>query len=321
MNPKKATKICLGCTPSSQSPLNRSFGSQQKRFKYISSRSSRLSGEKAGWGGTIRHSLFAIRHFRTTTITGIAARRQRDRPTEGATYAYRIEFKDVKRVVSIRTDIFAYAQGLAGTVPWGVLPAWLITFFIAAKGFELEEATVILLMFGIGVAIGFIYGGFLGDYVDKRFTNGRVWLCACTILAGVPVTLALVAWQVPSKPGFEDALVTGIIGLVGVSIVAVAGPNIQAIICGVNLPEHRGTAFSVFNLTDKIGQGAGPALGGALIGAFGHTTAMNIAILFWIPCGLLWFPLLRHRQRDISQMHEILESHARELEAGVGSRE
>ena len=29
-----------------------------------------------------------------------------------------------------------------------------------------------------------------------------------------------------------------------------------------NRPEHRGSAFAVFNITDNLGQGLGPAIGG-----------------------------------------------------------
>jgi len=50
---------------------------------------------------------------------------------------------------------------------------------------------------------------------------------------------------------------------------------------------NRGTAFSLFMLTDDLGKGFGPLVVAGFVAAFGRETAFFIAVLFWIPCGCL----------------------------------
>jgi MFS family permease len=80
----------------------------------------------------------------------------------------------------------------------------------------------------------------------------------------------------------------------------------------VNRPEHRGTVFSVFNITDNIGAGLGPGIGGLLV-PFGYLFMMNFSLLWLIPCGLIWFIVAKYINKDRNALRELLAQRAREM--------
>jgi MFS family permease len=103
-----------------------------------------------------------------------------------------------------------------------------------------------------------------------------------------------------------------LMGFFAGALVSVAAANVKAILMNVNRPEHRGTVFSVFNITDNLGQGMGPAIGGLLV-PMGHLFMMNFAVLWWVPCGLLFFMVARHIGSDRNALRSLMEKRAREM--------
>jgi MFS family permease len=82
----------------------------------------------------------------------------------------------------------------------------------------------------------------------------------------------------------------------------------------VNPPENRGTLFSIFNLTDSIGRGVGPVLGGYMAVNYGLFFTMNVATLFWIPCGVLVLVLLRFAPAEMDRLRSEMQQRAETLE-------
>jgi len=86
--------------------------------------------------------------------------------------------------------------------------------------------------------------------------------------------------------------------------ISFAGPNVKAMLMNVNLPEHRGAISSIFNLTDSIGAGFGPFIGGLLSSIRDLDFSMKISALFWIPCGILFFVVSLFINRDAEKIRE-----------------
>ena len=59
-----------------------------------------------------------------------------------------------------------------------------------------------------------------------------------------------------------------IVAIIAGVLVSMTGPNVRSVLQDVCVPETRGTAFALFNLTDDIGKGGGPVLVAALIKSF-----------------------------------------------------
>jgi len=230
-----------------------------------------------------------------------------------AIYNYKVRFSDFKKVVNIRTNLFLNLQSIVGCVPWGILPIWVITFFVQEKGFTIPGATTLALAFGGAKMVGNLYGGYLGDYLNKKGSTQRIVLCIATILLAIPFIAVSIAYPIPSHPEFSHILIPLFLGFIGISISSVAGPNSRAIFLDVNVPENRGIMLSIANLTDVIGAGIGPLMGGILGDIYGLGFVFYISILFWIPCALLWIPLIRTIPWDIDNLSRIMRKRVLEV--------
>lgn len=231
----------------------------------------------------------------------------------GLTYSYKAKLSDFKRVISIRTNLFLNLQSIAGCIPWGVLPIWVITFFAQEKGLSIPMATFFGLAFGGAKMVGNIYGGYLGDFLRKKNVLWRTILCIVAILGAVPFIAAVIAYPLPAHPRFLHILLPLLIGFIGISIASIAGPNIRAIFLDVNVPENRGIMLSVANLTDVMGGGIGPLVGGILADKFGLTFVLYISIIFWIPCAFLWLPLIKAIPNDMRNLSLIMKKRASKI--------
>ncbi len=231
----------------------------------------------------------------------------------GLTYNYKAKLSDFKRAISIRTNLLLNLQSIAGCIPWGVLPIWVITFFAQERGLSIPMATFFGLAFGGAKMVGNIYGGYLGDFLRKKDILWRTILCIVTILGAIPFIAAVIAYPVPASPRFFHILLPLLIGFVGISIASIAGPNIRAIFLDVNVPENRGIMLSVANLTDVMGGGIGPLVGGILADKFGLTFVLYISIIFWIPCAFLWLPLIKAIPNDMHNLSLIMKKRASKI--------
>jgi len=103
-----------------------------------------------------------------------------------------------------------------------------------------------------------------------------------------------------------------VMALLGMTFVTFAAPNVPAVLSEVSLPEHRGTIFGIFNITDNIGSAIGPLLTGALIASLGGMYQGLVATtLLWIPCTLLWLSAFRTYRRDREKLRRILTERAK----------
>jgi len=69
-----------------------------------------------------------------------------------------------KQILANKTNRFIFLQGIPGSIPWGLLPFWIITFFREQRGFSAADATMIWEVFGIATVVGGLLWASLGDY-------------------------------------------------------------------------------------------------------------------------------------------------------------
>jgi len=240
----------------------------------------------------------------------------------GAEYTYRISWSAVKKSFKTLTNVLIFAQGMIGTVPWGVITFWLVSFLMVTRGMSKGTATMVLLILGVSSVLGSIIGGYLGDIAEKRRRGGRAILTGSAIFIGMLTSLFIITYPLPSNPTALDWIFIVVYGLLAIQFVSYSGPNVRAIISQVNLPEDRGTIFGLFNILDNVGRAIGPVFGGILIEYFksiGYTEAnaylwaLIVGALFWIPCAAIWIAIYRTYPRDREEVQRILEKRAEEL--------
>lgn len=232
---------------------------------------------------------------------------------EGIVYNYPVKLSDFKRAITIKTNLFLNLQSILGCIPWGMLSSWIITFFVYVRGFSIPIATTFALTF-IGIRMfGNIWGGYIGDYLSKKKCVYRIILSITTILLAIPFITASISYKISPHSDPSQILIFFLLGFIGISLASVSGPNSRAMFLDVNVPENRGMMLSFANLTDVMGTGIGPFVGGLLADRYGLFIAFVTSILFWIPCALLWIPLIKNLPVDMNNLSEIMRKRAAEI--------
>jgi len=253
---------------------------------------------------------------------GSGERELRELLERGYEYEYRINKEALKRSFQTKTNLLIFAQGIIGTIPWGVLMYWLISFLMVTRGMDKTTATFVLLLIGVSTVIGSLIGGFAGDYFENKQRGGRAVITGLAIFTGMIAVIGVVLYPLPSKLSILYWLLIGIYSFILLQLVSYAGPNVRAIISQVNPPEDRGTVFGLFNILDNVGKAIGPLFGGFLIELMMSTGfskpiayeyTMLIGSLFWIPCALLWIWIRWNYPEDRDRIGELLRKRAEEI--------
>lgn len=229
---------------------------------------------------------------------------------KGLVYKQKINLRDFNIILRIRTNLYIFLQGIPGTIPWGILTYWAITFFQVYRHVSKEMATTIFLVLGVGSTLGGIFFAYVGEWLYKKSPKYMPMLCGIVVLIGIIPTAILINLPVANMKMYLT------LGFVTGFLIAVATANVPAIIMNVNRPEHRGTVFSVLNITGNLGNGLGPAIGGLLI-PFGYLFVMNFAVSWWVLCGILLLAAAKYIIGDRDALHRLLEERAAEMEKGA----
>ncbi len=236
----------------------------------------------------------------------------------GYEYKFRINLREFfVALVTTPTLIFMYLQGIPGTFPWGAIPYWAPTFFQEKWGLSEATATFIVFVAGMGMMIGYFVGGLLTDkLIGKGLSKGRLIVPFTGILIGTFTVITLLSYPYPYGEETLTALIPVIvISLLGMIFVTFAAPNVPAVLSEVSLPEHRGTIFGMFNITDNIGSAFGPVIASAFMVFFqsnGVPEPDNMLLgliavsLLWVPCALLWLPAFRTYEKDKKKLRRTL---------------
>lgn len=225
---------------------------------------------------------------------------------KGLVYTQKIHFGDFKTILKMKTNFYIFLQGIPGSVPWGILTYWAITFFQEYRHISKEMATTIFLVLGVGSTLGGIFFAYLGERLYKRSPKYMPMLCGVMVLVGIVPSVIMVNLPLANVPLYM------VLGFFTGFLVSVAMANVPAMIMNVNRPEHRGTVFSLLNITGNLGVGMGPAIGGLLI-PFGYLFMMNTAIAGWLPCGVLFFWVAKHIIGDREKLRGFLKERAGEM--------
>ena len=194
----------------------------------------------------------------------------------------------IKWVLAVPTNKFALLQGIPGCVPWSVINAFMNDYLATNKGLSVPHATSIMLGFSLGGFLGMVFGGILGQKAynesPRTFCNS---MAIMVVLGGLP-WLYLVSTDNYNDSFLNMASHITIAAIAGV-LCTYTGVNVRAMVIHVNPPDQRGAAFSLFNLTDDLGRGFGPAIVAQLVGLFGREKAFMFSFSSWGVCAILLY--------------------------------
>ncbi|MEV0268116.1 MAG: MFS transporter [Hamadaea sp.] len=259
----------------------------------------------------------------------------------GGEYDYRISHTDLPKILRRRTNIWLVLQGVTAQLTFGSL-VWLPRLLQAkaeAEGYPQETAivvgTIFATIFQLGGALSII-GGLVGDRLQRRTPRGRALVASVGVLAGIPFYVIL--FFLPLRVDIaEDAgagsvtasvlrsLVTeplmgvsAVMALTALALTSANSPNWFALIADVNLPEHRGTVYSVGNLANGVGRATGNSLVGVAFSAlsrglpppWNYATGLALFQIFFIPTGVMYWLASRTCPKDIAEVGQVLHERA-----------
>jgi len=215
-------------------------------------------------------------------------------------YAEKINAHKLKRLLQSPSFMLLLAQGLPGSLPWGTMIVYFNDFLSQELGFTVQQSTLIVLCYGIGIIVGQLSSGYL---VDSWFRHHKkliaLFIGSCTILGAVPVIFLL---YLPRK----ELWVYCITCLPSGAIAGVSGAAIRTLLLNITVPETRGTAFALLNVVDDIGRGLGPFFVSLIIQALpdNRREALVLSMSGWLVCGMFLMSLAFTLERDVYKAEE-----------------
>lgn len=262
---------------------------------------------------------------------------------EGYEYNYNIEFNHFSEIASKHSNILLFFQGFFMNITTGSL-IWLPTLYISKIQHQGYSARIAIIasgyLFGLfqigGLSSAFF--GYLGDVSQRKTYKGRALLTSFFVFITAPLYLAMfitpmnnlvlinsnnpylilisILKQIIINPWMTIMFVLSVLASAAQSANT---PNWLALITDVNLPEHRGTAFSVANIASSLGRTVGNVGVGYLFATVSkyikepnsYMITLIIFQLFLIPSALLYIKMAKSNAKDISEVKSTLRQRAK----------
>ena len=259
--------------------------------------------------------------------------------SKGQIYNYIIESKHIVSLLLKGSNVYLFLQAFFMNIATGSL-IWLPTLFIfkiQQQGYSLDTAMVasgfLYAIFQLG-GMTSVYFGHLGDKLQQKSYKGRALITALFVFLTLPfyVFMFIIPMDNLSLPNDNNPIFIFIrliqqifvnpwmLLLFVLSFLASAAqsantPNWLALITDVNLPEHRGTAFSVANLFNSLGRTIGNVGVGIVLGVIStywdepNSFIITLAILqiFLIPSALCYLLMAKKNVADIKHVKKTLK--------------
>jgi len=224
---------------------------------------------------------------------------------------YKAQISDIKKVLSIPTIRVAILQGLAGSMPWVIMGAFLILWLVEERGLSTQVAPMVFGAMIVGTAISNIIGGVLGDWADKKNPKyGRTIVGQISVVLGIPFTLFLFL-----KTENWDILPLTILCFITALFISWPGKGSkEPMMSAVVPPELRSTAFAMTTFIESGFAAIVALIFGIIADRIDLHTAMIWTIPFpWIICAILFSGFYFTYPKDRAKNQKLLEDRAREF--------
>ena len=208
-----------------------------------------------------------------------------------------IDYAIIKKLVSKKTNILVFLQGVAGTVPWAVFFVYLTDYLAQDIGYSVQMASLVVFVIGLSAMMGGFIGGLIGNKLYNINPKFQPLLSAtCTFIGMIPT-----AFLINLSPAHDQNLSIAyplILGILSGFFITITAPNMKAVLMNVNHPNTRGMAFSIYNLADDLGRGFGPFIISFFILQFGRKWGFNLANGIWFFCGIFILLMMKTYPKD-----------------------
>ena len=244
-------------------------------------------------------------------VRGEAEPEMRGQLTQEDAERYKAKISDVKTLMKIPTIWVAIAQGLAGSMPWVVMGAFLILWLVEVRHVDTTQAPLIFGGVVIGTAISNVLGGINGDYAEKVSPKfGRAFIGQLSVFLGIPFTYYLFTRT-------ENWSLIKLAVLCFITALLISWPgkgSKEPMIQGVVIPELRSSAFSFITFIESGFAAIAALIFGILADKLDIQTAMLWTVPFpWLICGVLFSGFYFTYPKDSKILRDEMTRRAAEL--------
>lgn len=208
-----------------------------------------------------------------------------------------------------RSNFILMAQGFFSSLPWGIIFVFLNDYLSQERGFSVPDATFIVLLFGVGCAIGGILGGYMGAWIQSINRTFLPLFMSLTTVLGVLPFLGLLNGHTTNAHGLW-AMMYSIMGGLIASMPAV---NVRPCLINVNPPETRGASLTAANLIVNLARGIGPCcitIMGSIFRVSRQVSFNVTLVVFWVISAVQLCCLAQSLPHDQDKMEAELAHYA-----------
>ncbi|WP_462410781.1 MFS transporter [Neobacillus sp. Marseille-QA0830] len=274
-----------------------------------------------------------------------------DEPARGAAdpelqtngvYHFKIEANQVKKLLLKGSNLYLFFQAFFFNITTGSM-IWIPSLYVykmIQQGYKMETAVmasgIFFALFQLGGMTSAWFGQ-LGDKAQRKNGKGRANLTAFFVILTMPLYMIffflpmdglmlpvtknpLVMLMAILKQNIVNPwmLVSFLLAFAASAAQSANTPNWLALITNVNLPEHRGIAFSVANLFNSLGRTIGNMGVGILLGMFSpqfkeplsFIVTLVLLQVFLIPSAFCYLKMGKSNMTDIDHVKRTLKERA-----------
>ena len=181
-------------------------------------------------------------------------------------------------IFSTKTNLLLFAQCIPGSIPWGVLFVFMNDFLAQDKGLTVEQATMMISLFGIGAAVGGAVGGIFGQRMYNMKSQYLSLFMGVVQMFSVPLM-----WRIIDAEYTSVNLAMNLVVILAAGCIAsMAGTNVRFLLINVNGADTRGFVMSIFDVFNNIGRGLGPLIVSWMVQSMGsRARGYDIAMAAW----------------------------------------
>ena len=287
--------------PAAQSMISGAFPVEKRAFAQAIFASGMLLGGAAGqsFGGLIaphygwQSALFAIALLGIVPALAIMTLQE---PARGP----QTETCPIRTLLTVPAFLAMIAGGTCITFSSVSLLTWGVDFAVTYKDFPLRQASIALAIIGLVCSLcGVLFGGYIADLLQKRFTFGRIIAIAVAFLLAAPFVFFAIQTE-------EQPLVLGALALAAFFMSWYHGP-VTAVIHDMMPRRAHATSIGVYMFVTQLVGGFGPQLVGKISDQRDMQFALQFAAAVMVCGGLLMFLVIHFIRRD-GLRHQCLES-------------
>ena len=166
------------------------------------------------------------------------------------------------------------------------------------------------------LALGYPFGGALGDFFFKKTNKGRVIVSFFGVIIGA--LLLFLTLRIP----IDNRALFGIMLGVTALFIPISSPNVTSTINDVALPEIRSTAMSIQYFIESSGAALAPLMTGLIADSLRRANnprpreaaILIICISAWLLCAVFYYITTHFISHDINELHSQLSARAEKSE-------